>query len=269
MSATGVIANIPIDLIDVSSQNVRKTDITKEIDSLAENIKKIGLLQPIVVISKGEKYDLIIGQRRYLAMKSLGWKEAPAMVLGDIDPVKATILSLSENIHRRALPYRDMVDACDILYEKYNDINFIAEEIGVSSQTVQNYLGHRLVPEPIKKMVEEKKISRQDALKVTNATMASIIEGDLQKPLRIAEEIAALPRAQKNRVLETAQDNPKMQADKIIEKSKRSPRRIKVTIEFSDEYKSKLEAAAKDMDMDIDDVVKSAVIQWLRASGYA
>jgi len=269
MSATGILASVPLSEIMVSEQNVRKTNIYKDIDSLAENIQKNGLLQPIVVLKEGDSYQLIIGQRRYLAVKKLGWTEIPAMIVGKIDPIKATIMSMSENIHRRELPYKDMVEACDKLYERYHNINFIAEELGVSPQTVQNYLGHRLVPEPIKKMVEEKKISRQDALKVTNATMESIIDGDLEKPLKIAKEIAAMPKVQKNRVLDTVQANPKLDVKTILEKSRRAPRRIKITIEFSEDYRAKLVTAAHDMDMDIEDLVKSAVIQWLKASGYA
>lgn len=269
MSASGILVSIPMNEIEISDLNVRKTAIGKDIDSLAENIRRHGLLQPIVVLREEDSYQLIIGQRRYLAAQRLGWEKIPAMVLGKIDPIRATIMSMSENIHRRALPYRDMVEACDILYERFNNINLIAEELGVSPQTVQNYLGHRLVPESIKKMVEEKKLSRQDALKVTNATMEAIIDGDLEKPLRIAKEISAMPKVQKARVLETAQTNPKMDAETIIQRSRRTPRRIKITLEFSDEYKLKLEVAARDMDMDIEDVVKSAVIQWLKASGYA
>jgi len=269
MAAQGLLAAIPLDEVEISELNVRKTKVNTDIDSLAENMRKNGLLQPVVVLQGEGAYQLIIGQRRYLAAKKLGWEKINALVLGQIDPIKATILSMSENIHRRELPYRDMVNACDVLFDEYRDINLIAEELGVSPQTVQNYLAHRLVPEPIKKMVEDKKISRQDALRVTNATMAAIIDGDLEKPLTIAKEIAAMPKIQKKRVLEIAQSNPQLTVDKIIDNSKRASRRIKITLEFSDEYKSKLEIAAKDMDMDIQDVVKSAVIQWLKASGYA
>ena len=269
MAAKGLLAAVPLDEIEVSDINVRKTAVNTDIDSLAENMRKNGLLQPVVVLQEDGLYKLIIGQRRFLAAKKLGWEKINALVLGQIDPIKATILSMSENIHRRELPYRDMVNACDVLYDEYHDIHLIADELGVSIQTVQNYLAHRLVPEPIKKMVEDKKISRQDALRVTNATMKAIIDGDLEKPLTIAKEISAMPKVQKTRVLDLAQTNPQLRADKIIDQSKRASRRIKITLEFSDEYKSKLEIAAKDMDMDIQDVVKSAVIQWLKASGYA
>ncbi len=261
--------NVPMSDVVVSDLNVRKSEISRGIEDLAENIRKNGLLQPIVVLREQDSYQLIIGQRRYLAVQRLGWEKIPAMVLGEIDPIRATIISMSENIHRRELPYRDMVEACDKLYERYHNINLIAEELSVSPQTVQNYLGHRLVPEPIKQMVDEKKISRQDALRVTNATMGSIIQGDLERPLRIAKEISAMPKVQKKRVLETVQENPKMDVDSIIKKSKRAPKRVKIYLEFSEDYRSKLEAAARDMDMDIEDLVKSAVIQWLKASGYA
>lgn len=269
MSASGFVASIPLKDIVISESNVRKTDIEKDIESLAENMRRHGLLQPIVVLKEGETYQLLIGQRRLLAAKRLGWAEIPAMIIGKLDPVKYTIISLSENIQRRELPYRDMVEACDKLYERYHNVNVIAEELGVSLQTVQNYLAHRLVPEPLKKMVEDKRISRKDALKVTTATMKSILEGDLEKPLRIAKEIAAMPKVQKTRVLETAQSNPDLPVRSIMEKSRKVPRRIKITLELPEKYKGGLEEAARDMDMDIDEVVKAAIIQWLKASGYA
>ena len=269
MSASGLVVSIPLKDINISESNVRKTDIEKGLESLAENMRRYGLLQPIVVLQKGDKYQLLIGQRRFLAAKKLGWTEIQAMILGKLDPIKSTILSLSENIHRRDLPYRDMVEACDKLYEGYHNVNLIAEELGVSPQTVQNYLAHRLVPEPIKKMVEAKKLSRQDALRVTTATMKSILEGDLEKPLRIAKEIAAMPKVQKKRALETAQLHPDLPVRSIMEKARKVQRNIKITLELSEKYQGGLEEAARDMDMDIEDVVKAAIIQWLKASGYA
>ncbi|GAI04140.1 unnamed protein product, partial [marine sediment metagenome] len=71
---------LPLDKIDISISNVRKTNLKEGIDELANSIKEIGVQQPIVVSTKGERYELIIGQRRYLACKKIGKKEIPALI---------------------------------------------------------------------------------------------------------------------------------------------------------------------------------------------
>ena len=118
MSVSGTVAELPMKDVYVGDLNVRKTELMKDIDLLAENINRYGLLQPVIVIPKKGKYEIIVGQRRYLAIKQLGWDKIPATIMGEIDDIQSTIISLSENVHRKELPYRDMVDACDILYDE-------------------------------------------------------------------------------------------------------------------------------------------------------
>jgi ParB family chromosome partitioning protein len=71
---------LPLDKIDISISNVRKSNPEESIDELAGSIKEIGVQQPIVVFPKGNRYDLMIGQRRYLACKKLGLKDIPAFI---------------------------------------------------------------------------------------------------------------------------------------------------------------------------------------------
>ena len=268
MSAIGKLMDIPVKDVKVSERNVRKTDINEGIDALAENINRYGLLQPVVVLQQGDKFDLIIGQRRLLAIRKLGWEKIPATVLGDIDPVKSTILSISENIHRRELPYRDMVEACDVLFDRYQDVGLIARELGVHVSTVQRYLSHRIVPEPIKEMVEAGKINRDDALRVTTATMPSILDGNIEKTVRIAEEISKMSKPEKERTLEIVQEEPNETVDWVVKKAKKPPKSFKITIELPSEYKEKLDSASKTLDLHVSDVVKQAIIQWLKAMNF-
>ena len=62
---------IPVDKISPSQHVSRLTNITKNLEVFAENIKKVGLIQPIVVYPKGEGYVLIVGQRRLLAVRDV------------------------------------------------------------------------------------------------------------------------------------------------------------------------------------------------------
>jgi len=268
MSASGTVANLPIKDVFVSDMNVRKSEIEQDIDFLAENIGKYGLLQPVIVIPRDGKYEIIVGQRRYLAIKRLGWDTIPATIMGKLDEVQKTIISLSENVHRKELPYRDMVEACDVLYDRYKDVGIIAHEIGVSETTVQNYLSHRLVPEPVRKMVEEKKISRSEALRITNATLDSIIEGDEEKTVALAEQVIRMTKPQKDRAIEIVKKQPLRSIEQVVEEAKKPPKDFELKIVFSGEIRERLGNASKDMDLKIDEVVKQAVIQWLKAMNY-
>jgi len=269
LSEKGYAAKIALDKIVVSEFNVRRTERSVDIDELAESIRRNTLLQPVIVVPKGDMFHLIIGQRRYLAVKKLGWQKIPAIILGELDPAKITILSLIENLHRRELPYRDMIDACDVLFEKYHDVGVIARELGVSEQTIQTYLSHRLVPAQLKDMVEAKKISRKIAHDITLATMDSIVKGDVQKSLDIAEKIAALPPKKQRKVIETAHQNPGLTAESIFQKAEKAPRTMRIEFEIPLTYQSKLMKASKDLDMEIEEVVKTALITWLNAGGFS
>ena len=271
MSITEKLVEIPIEKIYVGEGNVRKREVEKNLDELKESIRRVGLLQPIIVFPKGDKYELIVGQRRFLAVQALGWKTVPAIVVGSLDLTKAKIISGMENFHRKELPYKDTVDLCDYLYEKYGSIKAVAEELGISEGTVRNYLAHKLVPEPIKQMVEEKKISRQDALAITKATLPDIAKGNEEKAVKLAKQIAEKqpPREEKKRIIETAEDHPELSPEKVIEEAKKPPERVKLVIHLPGKYGKALDSAAEDLDQDPEEVAKTAIIDWLTARGYA
>jgi len=91
---------LKLDEIDVSLSNVRKSNLEEGIDELANSIREIGVQQPVVVHKKGQRYQLIIGQRRYLACKRVGKTEIPAVITKVADDTDALVKSFSENIHR-------------------------------------------------------------------------------------------------------------------------------------------------------------------------
>ena len=110
---------VPINKIYVSKANVRTRQVEVDLDKLMSNIKRIGLLHPVIVFKTDDKYELIVGQRRYLACRKLGWERIPAIVTGVKDETRSRIMSLSEGIHRKELPSADLMDAIEALYMKY------------------------------------------------------------------------------------------------------------------------------------------------------
>ena len=131
--------------IEVSDVNTRKdleagTEDTG-LDGLASSIQESGLLNPVTVRRKnGGKYDLIVGQRRFLACKRLGWSSIPAIIRDKLDDTDAVILSLVENVHRADMSPIDKARAYQKIYDKYKDHNRVAQETGVSVPTIRMYL---------------------------------------------------------------------------------------------------------------------------------
>lgn len=121
------IVPIPLDNIDIGDWNVRHRDITAGLDDLAASLDKYGQLQPISVFAKKGRFEIVIGQRRYLAAKQLRWSNILAMILPPgISKREAMILSLIENSQRRDLTIKDKEEACKYLLHELGSISAVA-----------------------------------------------------------------------------------------------------------------------------------------------
>ena len=132
---------IPVNLIEVGTEQARLRKVDKNLDNLAENIKRLGLINPITVFPMEGKYVLIEGQRRLLAVKKLGWKEITAKIISKIeDPIFAKAYSFSENFLREDLVRKDVIDACTAFYKRYGSMKAVAEELGLPYHRVRKYV---------------------------------------------------------------------------------------------------------------------------------
>lgn len=257
-------AYLPLDLIDVSLSNVRKSNLEEGIDELASSIREEGVQQPVMVSEKGERYELIIGQRRYLACKRAGETEIPAVKTKVKDRTHALIKSFSENIHRLDLDYRDKMQVALELQENLKSIEKVAERLGVSSQTVRNYLGYAAVPEEIKAMVTAKNFSPSTALRISKG----IQDEDLA--LKVAQEVKKMPRSkQRNLLIDLAIENPdEKEVGKLVKMANRMERTKKITIYVTQKVYDALSAASKEYQTDKEIVLKEAVEEWLAKRGF-
>lgn len=253
---------LPLDKIDISEHNVRRSKVEKGIDELAESIREIGVQQPVMVFPKGDRYELIIGQRRYLACKQLGEKEIPAVITRTRTATEAAIASFSENIHRLDLDYRDKMEVAIRLYSKLGSVDKVAKRLGVSSQTVRNYMGYAAVPEPIKRMVEEKKLSARTATRITRGI------ADEEKAIKIAERIVEEPRSEdKEKIVAVAKENPDKSLAEVVKIAEKIKFR-EVTVDFTPKVAEALERACENYRADPKDLVAFAVEEWLRKEGF-
>ena len=168
------VVNIEITKLYVSNINVRKTLTSEEdetgIIDLANDINTNGLINPITVRLNNDKYEIIAGQRRYLAMKHLNKNHIPCNIL-NIDTQKAEEISLVENVQRNQMTTCDKVRSYSKLYDVYNgDIDKVISAIHISKKTIQKYLKMRELPEEILNLLDtnsKNKISIDVAIELT------------------------------------------------------------------------------------------------------
>lgn len=213
--------DLPLSKIEVSEDNVRRTKQKAGLEDLKGSIKKYGLIQPVVVIEKNGKYDLIVGQRRYLAFLELGKTSIPAFIIEPLDKTSRKIVSFGENIQRRKLPYQDTIEACDFLYDKFTGsgsqkIKKIAEDMGISETTVKKYLARRIMPKKIQKYVDDEVISDDIAYRITSAHFP-----DTTKIISIIEKILKLTNSEKDRAADFGKRNPEASVKEILDYAKK------------------------------------------------
>jgi len=252
-----------IDDIDVSFSNVRKSNLEEGIDELANSIREIGIQQPVVVIKKGRRYELIIGQRRYLACQKAGETKIPALITTVKDKTDAIIKSFSENIHRLDLDYRDKMQVVLELLKAMKSIDKVAQYLGVNRQTVKNYLGYAAVPEEIKKMVDVGKLSVITAMNIVKNTP------DEEFAVSIAREVKEIPRGKDRSLLMNAiKENPGKTADEVKRIARQRKNMRSITIHVTQRVYRATVAASRQYQNDAENIVKEALEEWLEKQGF-
>ena len=139
------VKEIELASISVSDFNARK-DMSAGmedagIQDLANSIRENGLLSPVVVRTASEgRYDLIVGQRRFLACRRLGIATIPAIVRDDLDDASAAVISLVENVQRADMNPMDKARAFQTIGSEYGSDKRISQETGVSVPTIRRYM---------------------------------------------------------------------------------------------------------------------------------
>ncbi len=180
--STDKILAIDIDRISPNPFQPRR-DISKEkIDELAQSIKASGLIQPIVVRRAGQGYQLVVGERRYLACRILGWQKISAAVKTLSDNEMAAT-ALIENLQRENLSILEEANGYVALMKNFNlTQEVLARRLGKSQSTIANKI--RLLKLPVK--VREK---LQDYNLTERHARALLRIDSEQQQLQVIEEI--------------------------------------------------------------------------------
>jgi ParB family chromosome partitioning protein len=134
-----------------------------ELVELAASIEASGLLQPVVVRPRNGQYELIAGERRWRAVQRLGWAKIPALVK-DVDDRTLLTLALIENLQRDDLTAMDEAAGYQRLGSEFHlGQAEIARLVGRNRSTVANLLRLLKLPDEVKQLIQEGKLSEGHA----------------------------------------------------------------------------------------------------------
>ncbi len=149
---------------------------------LVESVKKMGVIQPIVVRVKGFEYELVAGERRWRAAKEAGLKTIPAVVK-QVDEADSLEIALVENLHREDLNAIEEARAYHELVTRYGlTQEELADKIGKSRSAVANSLRLLSLSPSVQQLIADGQLTAGHA----RAILA--VKGE-EKQLRLAEKI--------------------------------------------------------------------------------
>ena len=155
-----------------------------ELADLESSIRTSGLLQPVTVRARGEKWELVAGERRLRAATRLGWTEIPALIR-EFDDRAMLTLALVENLQRADLNPLEEAEGYQRLLDEFKlTQQQVADAVGKDRSTITNLLRVLTLPRSVRGMVEQGQISSGHA-------RALLAIKDERRQLSLANEIVA------------------------------------------------------------------------------
>ena len=189
-------ADVNINKVSISNLQRNKLQPRKlfEEDSLQDltnSIKERGIIQPIVVRKSNDdnsKYEIIAGERRWLAAQKAGLHEVPVVVT-DADDLKSLEFAIVENVQRNDLNAIEEARGYQRLIEEFSyDQEKVAQFIGKSRSHITNFLRLLSLPEMVLKLIEIKKLTPGHAKILVGLNNAEFIANKiLEKGLSVRQ----------------------------------------------------------------------------------
>ena len=259
--------DIELDKLTVSEANVRKTNVDKDVETTAADMKRLGLRQPIEIRRVGDSdfYEVIDGQRRMLAAKLLGWKTIRAFVLsGEFSMKDDTVISLSADINKVGVDPKDRAVAIEKLLEQHDgDWILLSEILNRSVATLQKWSSYNFIPEKIKEMVTEKRLGQGFARELVRFS-----EVEPEELVKIAEKLGSTQEtSRKNTIINTIRSKPKSTVEEISKKLEEEEEDLAINIVFKSRLAKVIKEEGIRRSEDPSQLVKSIIREYLDGKG--
>lgn len=255
---------IPVTELKPSRLQPRSYFRKEELSELAVSIRKNGVVQPILVRALPSKigsatHEIIAGERRWRASQEAGLTDIPAIVM-DIDDKQALEIALIENIQRQNLTPIEVAEGYQRLIDEFKYTqDQLADVVGKSRTVVNNYLRLLGLPERVKQLVNEEKLSfgharalitLQDPSELAERVVLqhlSVRQTEaLVKQIENAKFAAVAPRIAPPK--KSKKDAPISQAVEALKKDQQNEERKRLLREFNHYYQM-LQYAQEDEDI--------------------
>jgi ParB family chromosome partitioning protein len=238
---------LAVDLIDPNPEQPRRTFDPEHLERLAASILEHGVLQPVVVRRAGDRYELIVGERRWRASRAAGVETIPAVV-ADVAPQARLEIAIVENVQRHDLNPMELAYAYRALADAGATQDEIGRKVSMDRSSVANHLRLLELPREIQEDIEHGRITMGHAkalLQVSNPERRRhlrdrVVEQGLS--VRAAEQLGrsiAGPTAARRKAKPTQAPDPSPELRGLLDElQRRYQTRVHLT---GDSKKGKLE----------------------------
>jgi ParB family chromosome partitioning protein len=173
---------VPIELIDPNPNQPRQ--LMGDLSELMASIAEKGIIEPIILRQRGDRYQIVAGERRYQAAIRVGLKELPGVVReGDDNEVLE--IALVENLQRKDLTAFEEAEAMHALAHRCNYTHeMLAKKLGKSRVAVTESLALQAMPDEVKNLCRLADITAKSLL------LQIVRQGDPDKMIALVEKIA-------------------------------------------------------------------------------
>ena len=202
----------------------RKTFNKDSLQDLTNSIQERGIIQPIIVRKSSDnssKYEIIAGERRWLAAQKAGLHEVP-VVITNVDDLKSLEFAIVENVQRNDLNAIEEALGYQRLIEEFSyDQEKVAKFIGKSRSHIANFLRLLTLPETVLKLIEAKRLTPGHAKILVGLDNAEFIANKIVEKnlsVRQAENFVKIFKIKKKSVKTSKDANLQALESSIIEK---------------------------------------------------
>lgn len=185
-----MVEQLDVDKIAPAADQPRKTFDQGTLQELAMSIRERGVLEPIVVRPVGEdRYEIVMGERRWRASQLAGLKQIPA-IIRELSDEDASADALVENFQREDLNPVERARAIKKLLEHMSWEKCL-KTLGVADSTMRRYLDLLDLPEPVLNEIIEKPAEGEGEFLEGHAYLLRPLNGNLRAQVRLAKKVKA------------------------------------------------------------------------------
>ena len=187
---------VPIAQIDPNPNQPRQ--VMGDLSELMASVAEKGIIEPLIVRQRGERYQIIAGERRYQASVQVGLRELP-VIIRDVDDTEVIELALIENLQRKDLTPFEEAEALHGLAERCGYTHeALARRLGKSRTSVTESLALLAMPEEVRHLCRLADISSKSLL------LQIVRQDKSEKMTALVEKIASQGGATRQQLRQSA-----------------------------------------------------------------